>query len=217
MHTGRVFVKICSFWACLFGFATLIFYLIFLLIFFVLLKFPANAFGLLFRLNYLCMFVLFFKFTCLFLQNNLESLLLANSWDERYRLLCEWSIEGRKIGLCFIPQNQCLKCHRHWWLEQKFHCSFLALFVFWSMYSSLVTGVQDGNWAIALEVRVSHKIRITMREWSACRLLFSLHYSKILLHRPSCRRLCYMWVCFRWKTPGDGNQAPQLYCKQEDH
>jgi len=29
----RVFVKICSFWACFFGFATLIFYLIFLLIF----------------------------------------------------------------------------------------------------------------------------------------------------------------------------------------
>jgi len=32
-HIGRVFVKICSFWACFFGFATMIFYLIFLLIF----------------------------------------------------------------------------------------------------------------------------------------------------------------------------------------
>ena len=32
-HIGRIFVKICSFWASFFGFATLILYLIFLLIF----------------------------------------------------------------------------------------------------------------------------------------------------------------------------------------
>jgi len=118
--------------------------------FFVVLNFPANAFGLLFRLNYLCL-------SCF---SNLLACFCKITWNHCFLLtvrmkgiLCEWSIEGRKIGLCFIPQNQCLKCHRHWWLE----------------------------------------------------------------HRPSCRRLCYMWVCFRWKTPGDGNQAPQLYCKQEDH
>jgi len=71
-HFGRVFVKICSFWACFFGFATRNFYLIFLLIF-DLLHFPASAFWACFSVK-LPIFGLFFKFTCLFLQNTLASL-----------------------------------------------------------------------------------------------------------------------------------------------
>jgi len=85
-HIGRVFLKICSFWACFCGFASLLFYLIFLLIF-ILLKFPANAWWPCFMV-YLPIFGLFSKFTCLFLQNNLASLQImlgkAKRWIESF-------------------------------------------------------------------------------------------------------------------------------------
>jgi len=64
-------MKIRSFWACFFGFASLLFYLIFLLIFrFV--EFSCQHMLGLFSVK-LPIFGLIFEFTCLFLQNNLAS------------------------------------------------------------------------------------------------------------------------------------------------
>ena len=81
-HIGRVFVKICSFWACFLVLPPCCF-IWFSCWFFVLLNFPANVFWACFSVK-LPIFGLFFKFTCFFLQNNLASLLQSGSWKKHF-------------------------------------------------------------------------------------------------------------------------------------
>ena len=66
------FHEICSFWTSFFGFASLFFYLILLLIFRFVEFSCQRMLGLFF--GKFPIFGLFFKFSCLFLQNNLASL-----------------------------------------------------------------------------------------------------------------------------------------------
>ena len=71
-HIGRVFMKICLFWVCFLRICLPTVYLIFLLIFRFVELSCQSMLGLFYGLIH--DFGLFFKSTCLFLQNNLASL-----------------------------------------------------------------------------------------------------------------------------------------------
>ena len=94
-------MKICSFWACLFGFASLLCYLILLLIFrFVWFQCQRMLAGFSVKLPVLG---LFFKFTCLLLQNNLALLLVRRVVQHRVARLKLLRPNFRNL----VPNNTC--------------------------------------------------------------------------------------------------------------